>query len=142
LSRTRINYCSIAVKKGPLSFRSSEPLCSKVQAPISDGGRQGGYSKAGDLIQTQSLCQGLVTCDKVGEWEEMRRIHYDRKVCRSLKAMTRWITHEASGRVLKTVVVWGWDWGRGVKNGGLKGVDQRDEDQGSRTLMRCLELVG
>lgn len=42
--------------------------------------------------------------------------------------MTRWITHEAAGRVLKTVVVWGCDWGRGVKNGGLKGVDQRDED--------------
>lgn len=124
MSRTRINYCSIAVKKGPLSFRSSEPLCSKVQAPISDGGRQGGYSKAGDLIQTQSLCQGLVTCDKVGEWEEMRRIHYDRKVCRSLKAMTRWITHEASGRVLKTVVVWGWDWGRG-------GQERRAEGCGS-----------
>lgn len=67
-----------------------------------------------DLIQTQWLCQGLVTCNKVGEWEEMRRIHYDRKVCMSLKAMTRWITHEVAGRVLKTVVVWGWDWGRGV----------------------------
>jgi hypothetical protein len=72
------------------------------------------------------------TCDQVRGKEGDETNPLQQK-SRSLKALTRWTTHEVVGRVLKTVVVWGWDWGSGCQEQRAERVctkETRTGDQG------------
>lgn len=56
--------------------------------------------------------------------------------------MTRWKAHEVVGRVLKTVVVWGCDWGSGgFENRGLKGCTSKGQSTRIRGFYTTYGLV-
>lgn len=62
----------------------------------------------------QLVCQSVITRDQV-RGKERDETNPPQQKSRSLKALTRWTTHEVVGKVLKTVVVWGYDWGLGCQ---------------------------